>query len=148
MTETAQSTIERRLMLNASQHKVWNAIATPEGFAGWFLARVEGVWAAGKSVILNWPSGSKNEIYLVAIEPESHFAYQWHPGGLFLLADHPTSELTTVSMKLRDVEGRTELHLLETGFDNVPDERRLSVLGMNSAGWDEETENIRKYVEA
>lgn len=146
-TTTAQS-IDRTLILKAPLDKVWNAVATPEGFAGWFLAKVEGEWKQGNSVVLNWPSGSKNEIVLSRIEPKEVFAYQWHPGDSYLVADLPVEELTTVTMRLREIPEGTELALTETGFENIPEERRLKVLGLNTEGWDEELENIRKYVEA
>ena len=148
MNTMAENTITRNLVLKASLDKVWNAIATPEGFAGWFLARVEGDWAAGNDVALVWPSGNSNQIRLKTIDKPNTFAYQWHPGGYGDLDAFPESELTTVTMSLREVSGGTELRLVESGFEAIPDDRRLKVLGLNTEGWDEETENIRKYVEA
>jgi uncharacterized protein YndB with AHSA1/START domain len=141
MTQTTQNSIERRLIYRAPLEKVWKAISTPEGFAGWFSTKVQGVE-------LVWPSGNSNEILLSVIDPETHFAYQWHPGAYAKMSDFPLSELTTVSIILRAVDGGTEIHLVESGFENIPDERRLKVIGMNTEGWDEELENIRKYVEA
>jgi uncharacterized protein YndB with AHSA1/START domain len=128
--------------------KAWSAFGTPEGFGGWFSARVEGEWAQGNAVMLLWPSGSKNEIYLEKVEAPYLFSYQWHPGGSYMLADLPRSEVTTVTIKLSETQDGIELLLVETGFENIPDERRLQVLGLNNEGWDEEIENIRKYIEA
>ncbi len=148
MSTTAENSVVRTLVLKASLDKVWNAIATPEGFAGWFSPRVEGKWKEGESILLFWPSGSSNQILLTKIQPKSLFAYQWHPGDFNNLSDHPSAELTTVTMRLREVPEGTELALTESGFENIPDERRLRVLGLNTEGWDEELENVRKYVEA
>jgi uncharacterized protein YndB with AHSA1/START domain len=148
MTTSTENTIDRTLTLKASLDKAWDAVATPEGFAGWFTCRVEGEWTQGNAVKLHWPSGSVTEIRLDRIEPKSVFAYKWHPGGYSALITEHESELTTVTMALKEIAGGTELHLTESGFENIPDERRLEALGMNTEGWVEEMENIRKYVEA
>jgi uncharacterized protein YndB with AHSA1/START domain len=140
-------TIDRTLLLKAPIQKVWNAIGTPEGFAGWFLAKVEGDWKVGETVTLLWPSGNANDIILSTIDEPVAFAYRWHPGDYAKLADFPFDQLTTVTMTLKETEGGTELHLTETGFENLSDDRRAKVLGLNTEGWDEELENIRKYVE-
>jgi uncharacterized protein YndB with AHSA1/START domain len=140
--------ITRTLILKAPLDKAWNAIATPEGFHGWFSAKVEGDWKEGEAVLLRWPSGNANEIRLNKIQPKSLFVYQWHPGEYNKLDAYPESELTTITMRLREVPDGTELSLVESGFENVSEDRRLKVLGLNTEGWEEELENIRKYVEA
>ena len=144
-----ENVIDRKLVLKAPLDKVWNAVGTPAGFQGWFLCTIQdGDWVEGNRLKLTWPSGSFTEIILSALRPPSEVVYQWHPGGLGGIEQYPEAELTTVTMRLRETAEGTELHLTESGFENIPEERRLKALGMNSAGWDEETENIRKYVEA
>lgn len=140
--------IERTVILKSTLDKVWNAIGTPEGFQGWFKSTVIGDWGVGQTVTLQWPSGSSLEIRIVASEPKSRFVYSWHPGGAHKIADLPEAELTTIAFDLREVAEGVELKLVESGFEAIPDERRLKVLGMNTAGWDEELEAIRTYVEA
>ena len=140
--------IRRQMVLKAPIGKVWTAIATPEGFEGWFTCKVIGDWGLSQVVILRWPSGNSNEIRIVALNPQTEFAYQWHPGDYGQLSDYPEEQLTTVSFRLKpSVEG-TEMEMVEGDFTTIPDERRLKVLGLNTEGWDEELENIRKFVEA
>ncbi len=148
MDSNQQLTIERTLVLKAPLQRVWDAIATPEGFAGWFLTRVEGKWMAGETVVLYWPSGKANDIILHIIDEPRVFAYKWHPGDYAKVSDFPQEQLTTVTMKLTEMDEGTELHLTETGFENISEDRRAKSLGLNTEGWDEELENIRKYVEA
>jgi uncharacterized protein YndB with AHSA1/START domain len=140
-------TIEKRLVLKAQLQNVWNAIGTQEGFEGWFLTKVEGQWKVGETVTLRWASGNANDIILTTIDEPIAFAFRWHPGDYAKLSDFPLSELTTVTMTLRETEIGIELNLTESGFENLSDERRSKALGLNSEGWDEELENIRKYVE-
>ena len=123
----SENVIDRKMVLKAPLNKVWDAIGTPEGFSGWFTCTVDGEWKTGSAVKLTWPSGSFNEILLAALNPPSEMAYQWHPGDSGGISDHPVSELTTVTMRLREIPEGTELHLTEAGFENVPEERRLRV---------------------
>ena len=140
--------IRRQMVLKAPLEKVWTAIATPEGFEGWFACKVVGDWGINKTVTLLWPSGSSNEIRIVALNPQSEFAYQWHPGVDGRLSDYLEEQLTTVCFRLNPCPDGTEMEMVEGDFANIPDERRLKVIGLNTEGWDEELENIRKYVEA
>ncbi len=148
MKQTVQDEIVRQLSLNATLEKAWKAVGTVEGFEGWFLCKVIGDWTPGNIVTLQWPSGSTNEIRIVTIQPTTEFAYQWHPGGIAKIAEFPEAELTTVTMTLTPTEKGVDLLLRESGFSNISEERRLKSIGMNTQGWDEEIENIRKYIEA
>ena len=136
------------MVLKAPLEKVWTAIATPEGFEGWFTCKVIGDWGLNNVVVLRWPSGNTNEIRIVSLKPQAEFAYQWHPGEYGKLSDHPEDQLTTVTFRLQPTSHGTEMEMIEGDFANVSEERRLKVLGLNTEGWDEELENIRKYVEA
>jgi uncharacterized protein YndB with AHSA1/START domain len=148
MKQTVQDEIVRRMSLNATLEKAWKAVGTVEGFEGWFTCKVIGDWSPGNVVTLQWPSGNSNEIRIVTIQPITEFAYQWHPGGLAKIDEYPESELTTVTMTLSPTDKGVDLHLVESGFSNISEERRLKTIGMNSQGWDEELENMRKYIEA
>lgn len=140
--------IERTLELAAPLEKVWGLIGTAEGFHTWFKVNVVGEWVAGNDVTITWASGTANEIRIAKIAPPNEFAFQWHPGVCGKLSEFPESELTTVTFRLSGSGSGTTLHLTETGFDAIPDDRRLKVLGLNTEGWDEELEAIRSHAEA
>jgi hypothetical protein len=38
------------------------------------------------------------------------------------------------------------LTVVESGFDKIPLARRADVFRMNSSGWDEQMENVKKHV--
>jgi hypothetical protein len=51
-----------------------------------------------------------------------------------------------VVFELKDVEGGTLVTVVESGFDELPDARRLDAFRMNSGGWDIQMQNIERHV--
>ncbi|MNO10302.1 hypothetical protein D3C81_2340800 [compost metagenome] len=51
-----------------------------------------------------------------------------------------------MQFKLEDMDAGTLLHVVESGFDKIPAERRLKAFRMNSRGWDEQMNNIETYL--
>ncbi|MNE95918.1 hypothetical protein D3C80_1940680 [compost metagenome] len=47
---------------------------------------------------------------------------------------------------LREVDGGTMLTVVESGFDQIPPERRMEAFRLNSGGWDAQVKNVRKHV--
>ena len=54
---------------------------------------------------------------------------------------------TLVEFRLEKTEHGTLLLLVESGFDEIPNDRRLEAFQMNDDGWGEQMKNIRNYVE-
>jgi hypothetical protein len=48
--------------------------------------------------------------------------------------------------ELEEVEGGIMLSVVESGLDKIPLERRATVFRLNSSGWDEQMESIKKHV--
>jgi hypothetical protein len=61
--------------------------------------------------------------------------------------DYSAEAYTLVEFRLEDFENGTRLFLKESGFDQLPEDRRLQAYQMNSDGWDEQMENIKTYFE-
>ena len=53
---------------------------------------------------------------------------------------------TLVEFELKDVDGGTLVTVVESGFDQVPEWRRLDAFRMNSGGWDIQMQNIERHV--
>jgi hypothetical protein len=51
-----------------------------------------------------------------------------------------------VSFTLEDAAGGTRLTIVESGFDAIPASRRATAFDMNSAGWDGQAKNLRKFL--
>jgi hypothetical protein len=60
--------------------------------------------------------------------------------------DYSSEPTTLVLFELEDMDGGTLLKVVESGFDNIPAERRLKAFRMNSRGWDEQMTNIETYL--
>jgi hypothetical protein len=53
---------------------------------------------------------------------------------------------TLVEFRLEKIEAGTLLTVTESGFENLPADRRLEAFRMNEAGWTEQLKNIGSYV--
>ena len=62
--------------------------------------------------------------------------------------DYSSEPTTLVEFRLDDAVGGTLLTLVESGFDQIPPERRMSAFRGNSGGWEIQMQNIDKHVAA
>ncbi len=138
-----EQVIRQQVVLKAPREKVWEAISTPEGWNGWFGENAQGGFQLGDTMILDGIS------YAVVVEMEapSRFAYKWHPGEECAVDKYPESEMTTVRFLLEDHPEGTLLTLIETGFENIPEERRARCVTLNTDGWRWELGELQAYLE-
>jgi uncharacterized protein YndB with AHSA1/START domain len=143
--------IERSILLKAPRSRVWRALSNAEEFGKWF-----GVDFTGKSFVAGLPvlghithPGYEHLIFEVVVqrvEPERLLSWHWHPYAIDPKVDYSPETPTLVVFELQDVEGGTLLTVVESGFDNIPAERRLEAFRMNSNGWDQQMKNIEAHV--
>ena len=152
MPITTQSTdrIEKQITLDAPRSRVWRALTEVEQFNAWFGVSLATPFAPGAEV-----SGQINirgyehvtmTIWIETMEPERFFSFRWHPYAIepgFDYSDEPT---TLVSFTLEDAGAGTQLTIVESGFDAIPESRRAKAFSMNSNGWNGQAENIRKFL--
>lgn len=142
--------IEKRVVLGAPRSRVWRAISDAEEFGAWFLVKLNGVFRAGETIQGNilYPGYEhlKVEMQIERIEPERYFAYRWHPYAVDPAVDYSTEPTTLVEFMLEEAEGNTVLTIVESGFDQIPLDRRPLAFRMNDQGWAEQARNIEKYV--
>jgi len=144
--------IERELLLKAPRSRVWRAVSTAEEFGAWFGLNLAGKqFVAGESVSSNITfEGWEHlvcEMQIDRVEPESYFSYRWHPYAVDPAVDYSQEPTTLVEIVLEDADGGTRLRLVESGFDQIPVERRAEAFRMNSGGWTAQMESIAKYVD-
>jgi uncharacterized protein YndB with AHSA1/START domain len=82
------------------------------------------------------------------MEPERLFSFTWHPYAIDPDVDYSGETPTLVEFRLEKTADGTSLTVTESGFDNIPDIRRLEAFRMNDGGWTEQMKNIEKYVVA
>ncbi|ALI03171.1 vanillate O-demethylase oxidoreductase VanB [Pseudomonas sp. FW306-02-F02-AA] len=143
--------IERKILLKAPRSTVWRALANAESFGKWFGVALEGKrFVAGERTQgqITYPGYEHLvwDVQVARVEPERVFAFRWHPYAVEPGMDYSSEPTTLVLFELEDMDGGTLLKVVESGFDNIPAERRLKAFRMNSRGWDEQMTNIETYL--
>ncbi|WHS58688.1 SRPBCC family protein [Pseudomonas sp. G2-4] len=143
--------IERKILLKAPRSQVWRALANAEAFGQWFGVALEGKrFVAGERTQgqITYP-GYEHLIWDVAVErvePERVFSFRWHPYAIEPEVDYSQEAETRVQFELEDMDGGTLLKVVESGFNNIPEARRLKAFRMDSRGWDEQMANIEAFL--
>ncbi len=153
--------IEKKIVLKASRERVWRAISDSSQFGTWFGVEFDGPFAAGAHLAgsmrptqvdpevakLQEPhKGKRFQIWVECVEPQTRFAFRWHPFAIDPNHDYSKEPMTLVSFELSDAPGGTLLTVIESGFDSIPIERRAQAFQANDGGWTKQTQLIEKYL--
>lgn len=150
--QTTTDRIERQIQLKAPRPRVWQAIANAETFGEWFGVKLAGQrFAAGEYARghITYP-GYEHLVFealVERVEPERYLSFRWHPYAVDPAKDYSKEPTTLVEFELEDIGGGTLVRVIESGFDRIPVERRDEAYRMNSGGWSEQMENIRRHVD-
>jgi uncharacterized protein YndB with AHSA1/START domain len=146
--------IERSIVVNAPKERVWRALADAEQFGMWFGANLEGqTFAVGQrtrgQITIKGYEHVYFDVVIENIEPQNRFSYRWHPYAVDPSVDYTEEQPTLVTFTLSDAPGQgTLLTVIESGFDELPPQRRLEAFRMNDAGWKGQLDNIVRHVDA
>src|SRR5580704_9262955 len=142
--------IEKQVLLRASRARVWRALTDAEEFGTWFGVKFNGPFIPGsllRGVIVptrvdvevakaQQPyEGLPFEISVDRIEPETLFAFRWHPFAIEPGVDYSREPTTLIVFALEDVADGTMLTVTESGFDRIPLARRAKAFTANEGGW-------------
>jgi uncharacterized protein YndB with AHSA1/START domain len=145
---TATDRIEKTVIIKAPRSRVWRAISDATKFGEWFQVKLDGEFMAGATIqgVITYPGyeGLRMEILIERIEPERLFSYRWHPGDP--KGEYGAEPMTLVEFTLDDAPGGTRLTIVESGFDRIPLARRAEAFRMNEGGWNEQIQNVDRYV--
>jgi uncharacterized protein YndB with AHSA1/START domain len=145
------NTIEKQIEIKAPRARVWRALTTHTEFAQWFGAALTSPFVVGQvsaGVIQTERWGDIDwKATVQKIEPESYFALTWHPFSLDKAVDYSKEIPTLVEFRLRDTAGGTLLTVKESGFDEIPAERRMKAFDAHTGGWEMQLQNIQEHVE-
>jgi uncharacterized protein YndB with AHSA1/START domain len=146
----AESRIEKKIELKAPVSRVWRALIDYREFGEWFRVKLDGPFVPGKTSTGNitWPGYEhlKWEAVVQDMEPEQYFSYTWHPYAIDQSVDYSTETPTLVEFRLEKTATGTLLMITESGFEDVPSERRLEAFRKNEGGWEQQMKNIETYV--
>lgn len=143
--------IERKILLNASRKKVWDALTDAEQFGQWFGIALKGkAFAEGETVEapITYP-GYEHVLWKARIErilPQTLFSFRWHPFAVDDTIDYDKENPTLVEFTIEDHAPGILLRVVESGFNEIPDARRQKAFKMNSRGWDEQMGNIENFL--
>ncbi|MFT3712434.1 MAG: SRPBCC family protein [Archangium sp.] len=158
---TTSDRIEKRITLKAPLSRVWSAISDSQQFGQWFGVRFDGPFVAGKAMVgfitpttvdaeiakSQQPyTGKPFNVTIEAITAPTRFAFRWHPFAVDEKHDYSKEPTTLVEFVLQETKDGTQLTITESGFDQVPLERRAEAFKANDGGWAAQTQLIAKYL--
>jgi uncharacterized protein YndB with AHSA1/START domain len=150
-TAATESTdrIEKEFHVRADRSRVWRAISDAGEFGTWFGMKLDRPFAPGATVLgrLTIPGYEhvSVEMLVETIEPETRFAYRWHPYAVDPAIDYAAEPMTLVEFVLREEAGGTSVAITESGFDRLPASRRAEAFRMNEGGWAAQSRKLAEY---
>ena len=80
------------------------------------------------------------------MEPERLFSFRWHPYAIDPKVDYSAEPATLIVFELEEVDGGTQLRVVESGFERIPLARRAEAFRKNDEGWGMQLKNIERHV--
>jgi uncharacterized protein YndB with AHSA1/START domain len=152
VTTSSTDRIEKQIVLDATQARVWRAITDYREFNAWFGVTLAGPFTAGGKT-----SGKINikgyehvlmEVWVEKMEPQHFFSFRWHPNAIEKDVDYSNEPKTLVVFTLEEVKEGTKLTIVESGFDSLPESRRQKAFLSNDGGWASQTKRIADFIRA
>jgi uncharacterized protein YndB with AHSA1/START domain len=143
--------IEKQIELAAPLARVWRALTDHREFGQWFGVKLTSAFVPGQPSRGNitYPGYEHlvMEVVVQKMEPERLFSYTWHPYAIDPKVDYSSEPPTLVEFRLEATAGGgTLLSLTESGFENIPPNRRAEAFRMNDGGWSTQMKSIERHV--
>lgn len=153
--------IQKKVVLRAPRERVWSALTDSKQFGTWFGVEFDGPFVAGQQLsgrivptqvdpevakAQEPHAGAKFDCWVEQLEPMQRFSFRWHPYAVDPNADPAKEPTTLVTFELNEVAGGIELTITESGFDQIPLERRAAAFASNDEGWTAQAMLISKYL--
>ena len=135
--------IERTVTLQRPPSEVWQALTTSEGLGAWFGERATIDLRPGGAATMTFAGGTTVDMRVERVEEPTVFAYTWR------LPDLPENDprRTYVEFTLEPDGGGTRLHLVESGFAQLPVDTRRETYDSHSEGWSRELSELGEHVD-
>lgn len=145
-----ENQVEKKIELKAPISRVWRALTDYREFGEWFRVKLDAPFVPGETSTghITWPGYEhlQWEAVVQEMDPEQYFAFTWHPYAVDPKVDYSTETPTLVEFRLEKTATGTLLTVTESGFEDVPSERRLEAFRKNEGGWAQQMGNIQSYV--
>lgn len=138
MTSSILPDIRHTMIFNSPIQKVWEAVATSEGLAAWFMPN-DFQPIAGHEFHLHAGPFGMVPCNVTEIDPPHRLSFNWGKDW-------------TLTFELKDLHGKTEFTLIHSGWDanKVTEfgETHTVVRDRMDQGWDRLVKSLCAYVEA
>ena len=134
--------IERSVELAQPPAKVWAALTTAEGLSAWFGDRATIDLRPGGAAQMTFKGGVSVDMRVERVEEPAVFGFTWR------LPDLPEDDprRTYVEFTLEANGSGTRLHVVESGFAQLPDGTRRQTYDNHSQGWEAELGELGGYL--
>lgn len=150
MAKTTPDHIERSTIIPAPRDRVWKALTDSKQFGEWFGVKLSGNFTPGEtirgSVMEKDLQGLPIAMDIGEMDTERLFSWRWHPAAINPKVDYSREPTTLVEFRLDDAPAGTQLTVVESGFTEIPPERRDAAYRMNYEGWGIQMSRIQEYV--
>ena len=144
--------ITKEILLKAPRTRVWRALTDWAEFSTWFKIALDGPFKVGGHTRghLTEPGYEhlKIDMLVEQMDAPERFSLRWHPYPIDPKVDYSREPRTLVQFTLAEVPGGTQLTVVESGFDQIPAHRRVEAFRMNTEGWVEQLQRVRRHVES
>lgn len=142
--------IEKQILLRAPLARVWRALSDFTEFGSWFGMKFHAPFApgaimrgvmvpttvnAGVAASQKPYEGTPFDITIDQMVPERLFSFRWHPGAIDPAVDYSAEPTTLVAFALQQTDDGVLLTITESGFDQIPLDRRAKAFMQNAHGW-------------
>lgn len=154
--------IEKSIVLNAPREQVWRALSDAARFGTWFGVRFDGPFTAGSRLTgrivptqvdpevarHQQPyEGTAFDFWVDRVEPMERIAFRWHPYAHEPGKSYDAEPTTLIVFELHDASGGAiRLTVTESGFDQLPADRRVKAFEANDGGWAMQMILVQKYL--
>jgi uncharacterized protein YndB with AHSA1/START domain len=139
--------IEREIVIDASQERVWEVLTQAEHVAQWFGDSAEIDLRPGGQASFGWSADGVHRAVIERVEPPSLLSYRWacQPG-----TEPEPGESTLVEFTLTQDTIGTVLRVVETGFASLKgsSSEQDNAAHENEQGWIAELAELKEYAEA
>jgi uncharacterized protein YndB with AHSA1/START domain len=142
----ATDRIEREILIDAPQERVWTVLTQPEHVAKWFGDSAEMDLQPGGKMSFGWSEHGSHHALVERYEPPGFFSYRWaRPAG------EPVTQgnSTLVEFTLIPAGSSTRLLVVESGFASLDasEAERDTAVEENTTGWRAELDELRDYAQ-
>ena len=136
--------IERTMDIARPVADVWAALTTADGLSSWFGQRTTIDLRPGGDLQMTWDDGPTIDMRVERVEEPTAFGFTWPIDGL----SDGDLRRTYVEFILEQVDTGTRVHLRESGFAQLEDERYTVSYESHSGGWTSELGELVAYLDA